>query len=100
MDNTRLASSVFKRLFFLMEEPLVPFAFYDKAVQAGGADVQRCAQVTETLPLPNRMVLTMLFELLATYMDHPLNALNAHGFAVCFTPSLIRWWGVWVWSDV
>ena len=35
MDNTRLASSVFKRLFFLMEEPLVPFAFYDKAVQAG-----------------------------------------------------------------
>ena len=34
MDNTRLASSVFKRLFFLMEEPLVPFAFYDKAVQA------------------------------------------------------------------
>ena len=91
MDNTRLTSSVFKRLFFLMEEPLVPFSYYERVVQAGSAGVQDCIQVTETLPLPNRTVLVMLFELLATYMDHPLNALNAHGFAVCFTPSLIRW---------
>lgn len=117
MDDSQLVSSVFKRLFFRMEEPLVPFALYDQAVLAAATDLQAisgasnasgapsavngaciactactaCEKVREAMPECNREVFEMLLELFATYLDHPSNGLNAHGFAVCIAPSLLRW---------
>ena len=117
MDNAQLASSVFKRLFFRMEEPLVPFTLYDQALLAAsvdqdaastastastvngmasttstvnGAASNACKKVREAMPACNRTVLEMLLELFATYLEHPSNGLDAHGFAVCIAPSLLQ----------
>lgn len=118
MDNSQLVSSVFKRLFFCMEEPLVPFALYDQAVLAAAMDQEAanaantttnaanttnttttatvsgsnaCKKVREAMPECNGAVFEMLLELFATYLEHPGNGLDAHGFAVCIAPSLLRW---------
>lgn len=115
MDNSQLVSSVFKRLFFCMEEPLVPFALYDQAVLAAAMDQEAasaaatnaantagnttatvggsnaCKKVREAMPECNGAVFEMLLEMFATYLEHPENGLDAHGFAVCIAPSLLRW---------
>ena len=92
MDNSQLVSSVFKRLFFCMEEPLVPFALYDQAVLAAAMDQEAasaaatnaanttgnttatvsgsnaCKKVREAMPECNGAVFEMLLEMFATFL--------------------------------
>ena len=50
-----------------------------------------CKKVREAMPECNGAVFEMLLEMFATYLEHPGNGLDAHGFAVCIAPSLLRW---------
>ena len=90
ITNGYLGADLMKRLFFLMEEPFIPYALYDEIVNQSSFSQAFCQSVLDRLPPEKRATLCFIIDLLCVYSMHAENAMSFQAFAVCWGPSLMR----------
>ena len=88
-----LGAELMKRLFFLMEEPFIPYALYDEVVNQSSFSQAFCQSILDRLPVEKRSTLCFIIDLLCAYATHSENAMSFQAFAVCWGPSLMRAFG-------
>ena len=90
ITNGYLGADLMKRLFFLMDEPFIPYALYDEIVKQSSFSQTFCQSVLDRLPPEKRATLCFIIDLLCVYATHSANAMSFQAFAVCWGPSLMR----------
>lgn len=90
MNDGYLVAEVMKRLFYLMEEPFIPYSIYQSLVKQESFTEEDCRRVLEQLSEERRATMQFIMNLTAAYRLHPKNCMSLDGFAVCWGPSLMR----------
>ena len=90
ITNGYLAADLMKRLFFLMEEPFIPYVLYNEIVKQSSFTQTFCQSILDQLSPEKRATLCFIMDLLCVYSSHSENAMSFQAFAVCWGPSLMR----------
>lgn len=86
ITNGYLAADLMKRLFFLMEEPFIPYVLYNEIVKQSSFTQTFCQSILDQLSPEKRATLCFIMDLLCVYSSHSENAMSFQAFAVCWVP--------------
>lgn len=90
MEDGYLIADVMKRLFFLMDEPFIPYPLYKEIIQQGEYTEEYCRSILAQLSPTRQAMMHFLTDLTAVCLRHPSNQMSVLGFAICWAPSLMR----------
>lgn len=83
-------TSAVKQYLRYLDDPVVPFNFYDEFISAGRSrDVKALQRVVQSLPTAHRVTILAIVKHLRIVAQHgQRNLMNSHNLAVVFAPTL------------